>query len=71
MRTIPEIRGDRAAALRTSLRRPELGGTCLRPPGFIEDSAAAVTLQEGLSPLDGNQGDEEEAEVMVQALQPG
>jgi len=39
--------------------------------GFIEDPAATVTLQEGLSPLDGNQGNEEETDVMVQALQPG
>jgi hypothetical protein len=39
--------------------------------GFIEDPAAAVTLQEGLSPLDGNQRDKEETDVMVQALQPG
>jgi len=39
--------------------------------GFIEDPAAAVAFQEGLPPLDGNQGDEEKADVMVQALQPG
>ena len=39
--------------------------------GFIEHPAAAVAFQEGLPPLDGNQGDEEKADVMVEALQPG
>ena len=39
--------------------------------GFVEDPAAAVALQEGLSPLDGNQGNEKKTDVMVQALQPG
>jgi hypothetical protein len=39
--------------------------------GFIEDPAAAVALQKGLSPLDGNQGNEEKADVMVQALEAG
>ena len=39
--------------------------------GFIEDPAAAVALQEGFPPLDGNQGNEEKTDVVVQAHQPG
>ena len=39
--------------------------------GFIEDPAATIALQEGFSPLDRNQGDKEETDIMVEALQPG
>jgi hypothetical protein len=39
--------------------------------GFIKNPAAAVAFQEGLSPLDGNQGNEEKTYVMVQALESG
>jgi hypothetical protein len=39
--------------------------------GFIEDPAAAVAFQEGLSPLDGDQGNEEKTDVLVQALEAG
>jgi hypothetical protein len=53
------------------LGRRELDGTQVGMPGFIEDPAAAAAFQEGLSPLDGNQGNEEKTEVMVQALKPG
>jgi hypothetical protein len=71
IRTIPEIRRDRVAALGTILRSPEFKGAYLGVTGFIEDAATAVALQEGLSPLDGNQGNEEETDIMVQAFQPG
>jgi hypothetical protein len=71
IRTIPEAWRDRLAALGTVLGRTELDGTHVGMPGFIEDPAAAAAFQERLSPLDGNQGDEEKTEVMVQALKPG
>jgi hypothetical protein len=71
IRTIPEARRDRSAALGAVLGRRELGGTHVGMPVFIEDPAAAAAFQEGLSPLDGNQGNEEKTEVMVQALKPG
>jgi hypothetical protein len=71
IRAIPEARRDRSAALGAVLGRRELDGTHGGMPGFIEDPAAAAAFQEGLSPLDGNQGNEEKTEVMVQALKPG
>jgi hypothetical protein len=53
------------------LGRTGLDGAHRGMPGFIEDPAAAGAFQEGFSPLDGNQGNEEKTEVMVQALEPG
>ena len=38
---------------------------------FIKDPAAAAAFQEGLSPLDGNQRDEEKADIVVKAFEPG
>lgn len=70
IRTIPEARGDRLAALGASLGRTEFGGADLGMSGLIEDPAAAVAFQEGLSALDGDQRDEEKAYIMVQALEP-
>ena len=55
----------------TSPGRPGLERACIGLAGFIEDPAAAAAFQKGLPPLDGNQGDEEKADVMVQAIQPG
>ena len=43
----------------------------LRAAAFVEHPPAAVAFQEGLSPLDRNQGDKEKADVMIQPLQPG
>jgi hypothetical protein len=71
IRTIPEARRDRLAALGAGLGRTGLDGAHRGMSGFIEDPAAAVAFQEGLSPLDGNQGDEEKTEVMVQAFEAG
>jgi len=71
IRTISKARRDRLAALGAGLGRPGLERACLGMAGFIEDPAAAVALQKGLSPLDGNQGNEEKADVMVQALEAG
>jgi hypothetical protein len=71
IRTIPEARGDRLAALGAGLGRTELGGAHVGVAGLIENPAAAAAFQEGLSPLDGNQGNEEKTDVMIQALKPG
>ena len=49
----------------------EFEGACLGTAGFIKNPAAAIAFQEGLSPLDGNQGNKEKTDVMVQALQSG
>jgi hypothetical protein len=43
----------------------------LRAAAFIKHPPAAVAFQEGLSPLDGNQGNKEKADIMIQPLQPG
>jgi hypothetical protein len=71
IRAIPEARRDRLAALGAGLGRTGLESACLGMAGFIEDPAAAAAFQEGLSPLDGNQGNEEKTDVMVQALEAG
>jgi len=39
--------------------------------GFIKNPAAAGAFQKGLSPLDGNQRDEEKTDIVVKALEPG
>ena len=71
IRTIPEAWINRLAALGTSLGGPEFEGACLSAAGFIKDTAAAAAFQEGLSPLDGNQRDEEKADIVVKAFEPG
>jgi hypothetical protein len=42
----------------------------LRAAAFVKHPPAAVAFQEGLSPLDGNQGNKKKADIMVQPLQP-
>ena len=71
IRTIPKARRDRLAALGAGLGRTELDGAHLGMSGFIEDPAAAAAFQESLPPLDGNQGNEEKTDVMIQALEAG
>jgi hypothetical protein len=71
IRAIPEARGDRLAALGAGLGRTELDGAHGGMPGLIENPAAAVAFQEGLSPLDGDQRDEKKAYIMVQSFEPG
>jgi len=71
IRAIPEFRRDRTAALGTNLGGPELEGACLGMAGLIEDPAATAAFQEGLSPLDGNQGNEEKTYILVKALESG
>jgi hypothetical protein len=43
----------------------------LRPTGVVKNPAAPVAFQEGFSPLDGDEGNEKKAQVMVQAFEPG
>ncbi len=69
--TIPEARGDRLAALGAGLGGTKLEGAHVGMAGFIENPAASAAFQEGLSPLDGNQGNEEKTDVMVQSFKPG
>jgi hypothetical protein len=71
IRTISEARRDWLAALGAGLGRTGLDGAHRGMPGFIEDPAAAAAFQESLPPLDGNQGNEEKTEVMVQAFEAG
>jgi len=59
------------AALGTNLGGPELEGACLGMAGLVKDPAAAAAFQEGLSPLDGNQRDEEKTNILVKTLEPG
>lgn len=59
------------AATGTRPRGHRLERTGLRCPLFIKDSATAITFQEALSPLDWKKRNEKEAQVMVQALEPG
>ncbi len=68
---ITESGGNRTAALGTNLGGPELEGACLGMAGLVEDPSAAGALQEGLSPLDGDQGNEEKTYIMVEALESG
>jgi hypothetical protein len=42
-----------------------------RLTGFIKNSPATSAFQEGLPPLDGEEGNEEKANVMVQPFEPG
>jgi hypothetical protein len=64
-------RRDRLAALGAGLGRTELEGAHVGMAGLIENPAAATAFQESLSPLDGNQGNEEKTDVMVQSFKPG
>jgi len=42
----------------------------LRSPGFVKRPAAAVAFQERFSALDRNQGNKEEADIVIQPLAP-
>jgi len=44
-------------------------GTGLGTPGRIEYTAAAVAFQEFFAPLDRDQGNEKEADVMIQPFE--
>jgi hypothetical protein len=69
--TIFEVRGE---LLPTSGASPggfgvkEIG---LRSPLFVKYPTAAIAFQKRLSALDGDQGNEEEADIVVQPFAPG
>jgi len=44
--------------------------TPLGPAGFLKDPAAAVAFQEKLPPLDRNERNKKEAQVVIQAFEP-
>ncbi len=68
---VAKLGGNGAAALWTSLWRLEFKGAWLGIAGFIEDPAATAAFQEGLSPLDGNQRNEEKADIVVKPFETG
>ncbi len=43
----------------------------MRPAGLVENPAAPVALQDTLPPFDRDQGDKEEAQIVVQPFKPG
>jgi hypothetical protein len=43
----------------------------LRPAFFVKHPAAAVAFQKRLSAFDGNQGNKEKANIMIQPFAPG
>ncbi len=43
----------------------------LRPTGVVKNPPAPVAFQECLPPFDGDEGNEEKAQVMVQPFEPG
>ena len=56
----------RAAAGRFGMEKIRLGAAA-----FVKPAAATVALQKRFSPFDGNQGDKEQAEVVIQPFPPG
>ena len=65
-----EARGYLPAAAQASLLRPGRKGTRLRPARLIKYSAAPAALEKLLSPLNRDEGNEEEADIMVQPFEP-
>ena len=71
MGTVFEVRRELFSAARAPpgrILRKEIG---LRAALFVKHPAAAVAFQEGLSAPDRNQGNEEKAEIVIQAFPPG
>ena len=48
-----------------------LEGTRLRSTRFIKNAAAAIALQKAFSPLDRDQGNEKQTDIVVQPLEAG
>jgi len=59
------------AAPRAGPRGLLLERALMWPSTFIKDLTTAVAFQEAFSSLDRNEGDEEEAHIMVKPLEPG
>jgi hypothetical protein len=53
------------------LRGPVLERHRRGPARLVKDTAAAVALEKTLSSFDRDEGDEEEADIMVQPLEIG
>jgi hypothetical protein len=70
MRAKLELRFHPAAAPRTILNLPIREGICGQVSGFIRNHAAPFAIQEAFSPFHSKEGNEEKAQVMVQALEP-
>jgi hypothetical protein len=58
------------AAPATTLNLPIGGGVSQRPADFLRNNATPVTLQETFSLFHPEEGNEEEAQVMIQAFEP-
>jgi len=71
IRAVPEFGGDRLAALGAGLGGPEFEGAYPGMAGLIEDPSTAATFKKCLPPFDRNQRNEEKADIVVKALQPG
>jgi hypothetical protein len=69
--TILEVRRHLFPAAGTKAGWFVRGKIRLRAAGFVKNSAAAVAFQKRLSAFDGNQGNEEKANIMIQPLAPG
>jgi hypothetical protein len=70
IRAKQELRFHPAAAPRTILNPPIREGVCRHLPGFIRNHATPVAVQEAFSLFYSEEGNEEEAQVMVQTLKP-
>jgi hypothetical protein len=71
IRAVAEFGGDRVAALGAFLGRTEFDRAHMGMAGLIENTSAAAAFKKSLPPFDGNQRDKEEADIVVQALEPG
>ena len=65
-----ETRGYLLAAAQAASLRPGLEVTRLSPAYLIKNSPAQCTLHKSLSPLDRDERNEEQADIVVQAFEP-
>jgi len=68
VRAEPELRFHLLAASRADVERPGAKRTWLRPPRLVKNRTASLAFEEALSLFHGDEGDEEETYVMIQAL---
>jgi hypothetical protein len=71
MGTIFEVRRELLSATGTSIGRLRVKEISLRPALFVKNPATAVAFQKRLSSFNGNQRNEEEADIMIQPFAPG
>lgn len=65
-----EVRRELLAASGTPSGRFGMKEIGLRAAPFVEHPAAPVAFQKRLSPFDGNQGNEEKADIVIQPFPP-